>query len=56
MIPVEKLSTLSMVAGNEKRVRFVIDGGMLKEWVGIGWIDIRKATAADRKKYPEVRR
>lgn len=36
----EKLTTISMVAGNEKIYKKVIDGGQVKEWVGIGWIDI----------------
>jgi hypothetical protein len=33
----------------------VIDGDRLMEYVGIGWIEIRKATAADRRKYPVLK-
>ena len=43
-----------MVNGNEKKYKIVIDNGIVKEWVGIGWIKIRKATKAD--KYPIVKR
>ncbi len=53
-----KLSALRMVAGQEKKYSKIIDtDGKLKEWVGIGWVDIKEAdkvTAADRKKYPAV--
>lgn len=51
-----ELSSIAMVEGNESKYRIVVDGDMLKEWVGIGWIELRKATEADREKYPEVRR
>lgn len=50
----EELSTVSMVAGNEKRYSAVIDDGVLKEWVGFGWIDLRDATDEDRENYPTV--
>ena len=49
------LSNFKMAAGNEKRISKVILDGMLKEWVGIGWVDLRRATAADLKKYPTVK-
>ena len=49
-----ELSKLRMVAGNEKIYDAVIDEGVLKEWVGIGWIDIGPATEEDHKKYPTV--
>lgn len=49
-----ELSTIRMVAGREKTVSRVIDNTTLKEWVGFGWIDIREATSADKKKYPKV--
>jgi hypothetical protein len=49
------VTTIAMVAGNEKFITKIIDeDGLLKEWVGIGWIDIRTATKADRKKYPTL--
>jgi hypothetical protein len=40
--------------GNGKPQR-VIDGDRLMEYVGIGWIDLRKATASDRRKYPVLK-
>lgn len=43
-----------MAAGNEKRFTRVIDENILKEWVAIGWVDVRKATKEDKKKYPKV--
>lgn len=50
----KELSTIAMVNGNEHHYRIVIDEGVVKEWVGIGWIDLRKATPKDREKYPNV--
>jgi hypothetical protein len=55
-IEAERLSSIRMTTGGEKEVRFVIDGSKLKEWVGIGWIEVRTATCEDRRNYPEVRR
>lgn len=55
-VKLEDLSKFSMVAGGEKRITKVIDGDELKEWVGIGWVSIGKATKADRKKFPVVKR
>lgn len=55
-VPIKKLSKIAMVAGNEERFEIVIDRGVVKEWVGIGWIDIGPAEPADYKKYPEVDR
>lgn len=50
----KEVSNGNMIAGNEKKYSVVILDGQLKEWVGIGWIDIGKATAADVEKYPTV--
>jgi len=55
-IPVSKVSNIRMAAGGEKRITKLIDDGVLKEWVGIGWIVLRKATAADKKRYMRVAR
>jgi len=49
-----KLSRIRMVAGQEKIYRQVIDNGIVKDWVGFGWVDLRDATPADYKKYPTV--
>lgn len=49
-----ELSSLRMVAGNEKKYPMVILNDHLEEWVGIGWITIRLATDDDRKEYPTV--
>lgn len=43
-----------MVAGGEKKHPVVIHDGMVKQWVGIGWVTEGKAKAADRKAYPTV--
>jgi hypothetical protein len=51
-VPLSKLSTVSMVAGGEKKHPRVIHDGLLKNWVGIGWVTERKATATDKKNYP----
>lgn len=49
-----QVSTMAMVAGNEKKIRMVIHEENLKDWVGIGWVTIRKATARDKAMYPTV--
>lgn len=51
-----ELSNLKMVEGNEDKYSIVIDDGVLKEWVGIGWIELRPAIKADCEKYPTVDR
>lgn len=51
-----ELSKLKMAAGNEKKYEAVIDNGILKEWVAIGWVDLREATDEDFKKFPVVER
>lgn len=50
-IAVSELSNLKMVTRNEKKFTYVIHNGMLKQWVGIGWIDVRKPTAKDKEMY-----
>lgn len=52
----EDVSIFAMVAGKEKSISRVIEREVLKEWVGIGWIDIRKATKRDYLNYPEVKK
>ena len=51
-----ELSKLRMAGGNEKKYNAVIDNGTLKEWVGIGWVDVREATKNDYEKFPTVKR
>lgn len=46
--------TIRMVQTNEKKFSTVIDSGKLKEWVGFGWIDLRRATEDDLLKYQRV--
>jgi hypothetical protein len=53
-IAFDEVSTIRMVAGNENKITFVIWDGYLMEWVGIGWVRERKATAQDRRRYPRV--
>jgi hypothetical protein len=48
------VSTTAMVAGNEKRFHTIIHDGMVKEWVGFGWITERTATADDLRSLPSV--
>jgi hypothetical protein len=49
------LSLLKMVAGGEKRHKIIVDtDGILKEWVGFGWINLRQATERDRERWPRV--
>lgn len=50
----DDVTVLRMVAGNEKRFTRVIHDGFVKEWVGMGWIALNRATAQDRRTYPTV--
>jgi len=45
-----ELSTMKMVAGNEKKYDAVIVKGVVMEWVGIGWIETKEKP--DPNKYP----
>ena len=49
-----ELSTIKMVAGNEKIYSRVIQDGEVKNWVGFGWVDEGKATSKDYELYPMV--
>ena len=53
-VPRRELSSYRMVAGNEKLYSTVIDDGRLKDWVGIGWIDIGMATEEHKAQFPTV--
>ncbi len=48
------VSTISMVVKNESKIKQIIHDGAVKEWVGIGWIEIRHAQASDYLKIPQV--
>ena len=49
------LTTWKMVTGNEDTYSTVIDGDRLREWVGIGWIDVGMATDEHRAIYPTIK-
>ena len=51
-----QLATIKMTTGNEKLFTRVIDEGIVKNWVGIGWVEEGKADLGDYKKYPCVLR
>ena len=53
-IKLSQLSVIKMVSVNENKYPVVIVDGKVKEWVGIGWIDLREATKEDYEKYPEA--
>jgi hypothetical protein len=53
---VRELSREKMIDGNEKFFTKVIDNGMIKDWVGIGWVADVPAKEEDYCKYPEVQR
>ena len=55
-IEAKHLSNMAMANGNEDQYSIVIDNDVVKEWVGIGWIELREATTKDKKDYPIVRR
>jgi hypothetical protein len=37
-IHARECSSVAMVAGNEKRFTKIVDDGIVKQWVGIGWV------------------
>lgn len=55
LIKREMLSPIRMTTGGEKKYPIVIDtDGMVKEWIGFGWITLEQATAEDIAIYPRV--
>ena len=55
-VAARELNSVAMAQGNEHKYSIVIDEGVVKEWVGIGWIELRKARPEDTEKYPTVER
>lgn len=53
-VKTKDLSNIAMVNGNEGKITAVIRNGILKEWVGIGWIELRVASEHDKEQYPTV--
>ena len=53
-VKASELTTLKMSCGNAKKFSRVIEDGMVKNWVGIGWVTEHKATAKDMLRYPKV--
>lgn len=51
-VALSELTNMKMVAGNEKKYDTVVIGGIVKQWVGIGWVGEDEATDEDRDKYP----
>jgi len=49
------VTNIAMTAGNENKISQIILDGVVKEWVGIGWIDLRDATKDDYLKIREVK-
>lgn len=48
------LAIWRMVSGGEDAITSVIDDGVKKTWVAIGWIDDGPATEEDKNTYPTV--
>jgi len=49
-----ELHSSKMVMGNENKYSRVIHNGRVKEWTGIGWLDLRHANKKDTEKFPTV--
>lgn len=50
------VTTLAMVEGGESRITKIIHQGRVKEWVGIGWIDVTDSTTPmERRALPVVK-
>ena len=55
-IPASEVTNRAMIAGNEKIYGAIVDNGIVKEWVGFGWIPLRDATPEDLENLPVVER
>jgi len=53
-VSASQLSTLRMAAGNEGKYSKVIHKGIVKEWVGIGWINLERPTQTEIDNLPIV--
>jgi len=53
-IPAREFTNLAMINGNEKTYSIIVHNGVVKEWVGFGWIVLHPATPEDLAKYPTV--
>jgi len=51
-----ELSNIKMSTGNVHLFPRVIDKGMIKDWIGMGWVTDVPAKEEDYYKYPEVKR
>lgn len=49
-----ELASFRMVAGNEKKYDKVVHNGVVKQWVGFGWVSEGPATDEDIAQYPTV--
>lgn len=49
------ITNMAMTTGNEKKFQKVIHNGMIKQWVGIGWVTERHARPEELNKYPIVK-
>jgi hypothetical protein len=43
-----------MIAGGELQHPTIIEGNLVLQWVGIGWIPLREATQEDRNTLPTL--
>ena len=55
IVKMSELSVIRMVAGNEKKYSRVIQNGIVKNWVGFGWVDEGEANGGDYTRYPLVK-
>jgi len=51
-----ELSNTKMSNGNVELFPKVIDHGIVKDWIGMGWVNSHAASEEDYFKYPEVKR
>lgn len=51
-VSLNDLGIISMVAHNENKYQTVIFEGIVKDWVSIGWMDLREATNDDYLRFP----
>lgn len=53
-IPASECSIAKMVGVNEHKFTKVIHNGVVKQWVGIGWVSEGEPTKAQKETLPQV--
>ena len=53
-IAAKEVTKHAMLNGNKDKYKIIINDGFVLVWAGVMWLEMRKATPGDHKKYPIV--